>query len=175
MLRNRLVRPRIGVSAPFVRPAVRAPERKEEEVGVTERQTSSRQPAGASPARGEARVPGREAPVRGREAGREAGWNNRPVRSMKRSLQRRHIYPHRERGQGGAEPLKGGRRPRTAPGEPGAGAHEPPSAWGVERSEGCRGNWRGPPRPRACGPGSRPAYNQRTGSGGRPRGSRRGP
>src|SRR5215218_9981262 len=35
--------------------------------------------------------------------------------------------------------------------EPGAGAKEPPGAGGVERLEGCRGNWRGPPRPRPCG------------------------
>ncbi len=49
MLRNRLVRPRIGVSAPFVRPAVRAPERKEEEVGVTERQAHGSQPLRVRP------------------------------------------------------------------------------------------------------------------------------
>jgi hypothetical protein len=35
--------------------------------------------------------------------------------------------------------------------EPGAGAEEPPGVWGVERSDGCSGNWGGPPRPRPCG------------------------
>src|SRR5688500_17497309 len=34
---------------------------------------------------------------------------------------------------------------------PGAGVYEPPGVEGVERSEGCRGNWREPPRPRPCG------------------------
>jgi len=60
------------------------------------RATSSRQPAGASPARGDARVPGSSTPGVGREPGVEAeedrpveGAGNWPVRSMKRSLQRR--------------------------------------------------------------------------------------
>jgi hypothetical protein len=35
--------------------------------------------------------------------------------------------------------------------EPGAGAKEPSGVGGVERSEGCRGNWRGPRWPRPCG------------------------
>ena len=35
--------------------------------------------------------------------------------------------------------------------EPGAGAQEPSGVGGVEWSEGCRGNWRGPRWPRACG------------------------
>ncbi len=160
------------VSFPHVRPVVRAPERKE--VMRRNRATSSRQPAGASPARGDARVPGREAPVPGREVGCEAGWNNRPVRSMKRSLQRRHIYPR------------------------GSGAKGEPSPCGVGEGHGRhQGTWSGCPRTprrmgrgtvgrvswelerpssaRVCGPGSMPTYNQRTGSGGRPRGSRRGP
>jgi hypothetical protein len=34
---------------------------------------------------------------------------------------------------------------------PGAGAEEPPGVWGVERSEGCAGNWGDPPRPGPCG------------------------
>jgi hypothetical protein len=46
-----------------------------------------------SPARGDARVPGSEAPGVGREAGVEAGRTNWPVRSMKRNLQRRHVFP----------------------------------------------------------------------------------
>ena len=43
---------------------------------------------------------------------------------------------------------------------PGAGAQEPPGVVGVEWSEGCPWNWRDPPRPRACGPGSVPGYNR---------------
>jgi hypothetical protein len=35
--------------------------------------------------------------------------------------------------------------------EPGAGAEEPSGVGDVERAEGCRGNWRGPPRPWSCG------------------------
>jgi hypothetical protein len=57
------------------------------------RSTSSGQPAGVSPVRGDARVPGSEAPVRRREAGCEAGWINWPVRSIKRSLRRRQCSP----------------------------------------------------------------------------------
>jgi hypothetical protein len=57
------------------------------------RSTSSGQPAGGSPVRGDARVLGRETPVRRREAGCEAGWNNWPVRSIKRSLRRRECSP----------------------------------------------------------------------------------
>lgn len=57
------------------------------------RSTSSGQPAGGSPVRGDARVPGSEAPVRRREAGFEAGWSDWPVRSIKRSLRRRKCSP----------------------------------------------------------------------------------
>jgi hypothetical protein len=35
--------------------------------------------------------------------------------------------------------------------EPGAGAEEPLGVWGVERSDGCAGNWGDPPRPGPCG------------------------
>jgi group II intron maturase len=35
--------------------------------------------------------------------------------------------------------------------EPGAGAEEPLGVRGVERSDGCPGNWGGPPRPGPCG------------------------
>jgi len=34
---------------------------------------------------------------------------------------------------------------------PGAGAEEPLGVWGVERSDGCSGNWGDPPRPGPCG------------------------
>src|SRR5579884_1593531 len=57
------------------------------------RSESSGQPAGGSPVRGDAKVLGSEAPVRRREAGFEAGWINWPVRSIKRSLRRRHCSP----------------------------------------------------------------------------------
>ena len=61
--------------------------------GLSTRSTSSGQPAGESPAWGDARVPGSEAPVRRREAGCEAGWSDWPVRSVKRSLRRRKCSP----------------------------------------------------------------------------------
>jgi hypothetical protein len=44
--------------------------------------------------------------------------------------------------------------------DPGAGAHEPPGVWDVERSDGCPGNWREPPRPHPLGWEAMPAYNQ---------------
>ena len=40
--------------------------------------------------------------------------------------------------------------------ELGAGAEEPSGAWGVEWSDGCRGNWRDPPRSRPAGSGACP-------------------
>jgi hypothetical protein len=39
----------------------------------------------------------------------------------------------------------------------GAGTEGPPGVWGVERSEGHRGNWRGPTRPRPVGAGVCPS------------------
>jgi hypothetical protein len=35
--------------------------------------------------------------------------------------------------------------------EPRADAEEPLGVWGVERSDGCAGNWGDPPRPGLCG------------------------
>jgi len=35
--------------------------------------------------------------------------------------------------------------------DPGADAEEPSGVEDVERADGCRGNWRGPTRPRLCG------------------------
>jgi hypothetical protein len=64
---------------------------KEWRLGI--RSTGTGQPVGESPVRGDARVPGSEAPVRRREAGCEAGWINWPVRSIKRSLRRRKCSP----------------------------------------------------------------------------------
>lgn len=43
---------------------------------------------------------------------------------------------------------------------PGAGAEEPSGVWGVERAEGGPGNWREPPRRRACGAASASVYNR---------------
>lgn len=57
------------------------------------RSTSSGQPAGGSPVRGDARVLGSEAPACCREVGCEAGWSDWPVRSIKRSLRRRKCSP----------------------------------------------------------------------------------
>ena len=62
-------------------------------IHMRNRSTSSGQPAGVSPVRGDARVPGSETSVRRREAGFEAGWSNWPVRSIKRSLRRRKCSP----------------------------------------------------------------------------------
>jgi hypothetical protein len=163
-----------------VRPAARAPRTTERRAPRRNRATSSRQPAGASPVRGDARVPGSSTPGVGRDPGVEAeedrsrcGAGNRPVRSMKRSLQRRQESPRkRPRGSRACIPMA---KAMDGTWEPGAGAKEPSGVGGVERSEGCRGNWRGPRWPRAAGREAGPAYNRRgPGSGGRPSGSRRG-
>jgi hypothetical protein len=79
-----------------VRPVARAPRTTERRAPRRNRATSSRQPAGVSPVWGDARVPGSSTPGVGRDLDVEAeedrprcGAGNRPVRSMKRSLQRR--------------------------------------------------------------------------------------
>jgi len=72
---------------------VRPGDRAWRDLLMRNRSTSSGQPAGVSPVRGDARVPGSEAPVRRREAGCEAGWIDWPVRSIKRSLRRRKCSP----------------------------------------------------------------------------------
>jgi hypothetical protein len=113
------------------------------------RSTSSGQPAGESPVRGDARVPGSEAPVRRREAGCEAGWSDWPVRSIKRSLRRRECSPSLTAKRSRACSNRAKAMERTW--EPGAGAEEPLGVRGVERSDGCPGNWGDPPRPRPCG------------------------
>jgi hypothetical protein len=56
---------------------------REEEFAGDELSESSREPAGESPVRGDAKVPGSEAPGVGRNAGVEAGWTKWPVRNMK--------------------------------------------------------------------------------------------
>src|SRR6266542_2876000 len=76
------------------------------------RATSSRQPAGASPARGDARVPGSTAPGVGRDPGVEAERQHL-VEEAVRPTGPQHeakpaassLKPPRERGQGGAEPV----------------------------------------------------------------------
>jgi len=86
------------------------------------RATSSRQPAGVSPVRGDARVPGSTAPGVGRDPGVEAERQRLVVEAVQPTGPQHEakpaassLKPPRERGQGGAEPMKGGRRPRTAP------------------------------------------------------------
>ena len=85
-----------------VRPAARAPRRTERRAPRRNRATSSRQPAGVSPARGDARVLGSSTPGVGREPEVEAeedrpieGAGDWPVRSIKRSLQRRQESPRK--------------------------------------------------------------------------------
>ncbi len=85
-----------------VRPVARAPRSTERRAPRRNRATSSRQPAGVSPVRGDARVPGSSTPGVGREPGVEAeedrpleGAGDWPVRSMKRSLQRRQESPRK--------------------------------------------------------------------------------
>ena len=132
------------------------------------RSTSSGQPAGVSPVRGDARVPGSEAPVRRREAGFEAGRINWPVRSIKRSLRRRECSPS----------LTAKEEPSLHEHGEGHGTH--PGAWsgcaGTSRRTG-RGTARRPTwelgRPSSApslrATGSMPSYNQPCweGAGGR--------
>ena len=47
----------------------------------------------------------------------------------------------------------------------GAGAEGPSGVGGVERSEGCRGNWRDPPRSRPVGAGACPLITGDPGKG----------
>ena len=56
---------------------------REEDFSGDELSESSREPAGESPVRGDAKVPGSEAPGVGRDAGVEAGWSKWPVRNIK--------------------------------------------------------------------------------------------
>ena len=56
---------------------------REEDFSGDELSESSREPAGESPVRGDAKVPGSEAPGVGRNAGVEAGCIKWPVRNMK--------------------------------------------------------------------------------------------
>ena len=63
-----------------IRGAPRLLRRHEERmVDMTNGATSSGRPAGVSPVRGYAWIPGSDAPVRGREAGCEAGRSDRAV------------------------------------------------------------------------------------------------
>src|SRR4051812_48244770 len=69
---------------------------------------------------------------------------------MKRSLQRRQ-GSCREVGRRGCRACVDLVKAMEDVREPGADVDEPFGVGDVERSEGCRGNWRGPPRPRPCG------------------------
>ena len=66
----------------------------------------------------------------------------------------------RHGGAGGAEPLPLRAKAMDDTRDLGAGVQEPPGAGGSEWPEGCPRNWRDPPRPRICGPGSSPVYNR---------------
>jgi hypothetical protein len=183
----RLQPPRPAASSPprrrfrgNVRPAARAPRTTERRTPRRNRATSSRQPAGASPVRGDARVPGSSTPGVGREPGVEAeedrpveGAGDWPVRSIKRSLQRRQESP-RKRTKREPSPYSCGE---------GHGRHQ--GTWsGCPRTLRRRGrgmvrrvSWeleRPSVAPSLRGSGSRPVYNRQTGSDGWPPGSRRG-
>ncbi len=138
------------------------------------RATSSWQPAGGSPARGDARVPGSAAPGVGRDPGVEAG-RGATGQSAASSEACGVVRNPRASGPRGSRACIPVAKAMDGTWEPGAGAQEPSGVGGVEWPEGCRGNWRGPRWPRAAGPGSEHADNRPPpGSGGRPPGSRRG-
>jgi hypothetical protein len=173
-------RPRLQRFLRNVRPAARAPRTTERRTPRRNRATSSRQPAGASPVRGDARVPGSSTPGVGRDPGVEAeedrpveGAGDWPVRSIKRSLQRRQESP-RKRTKREPSPYSCGE---------GHGRHQ--GTWsGCPRTLRRRGrgmarrlSWeleRPSVAPSLRGSGSRPVYNRQTGSDGWPPGSRRG-
>jgi hypothetical protein len=138
------------------------------------RATSSRQPAGGSPARGDARVPGSAAPGVGRDPGVEAG-RGATGQSAASSEACGVVRNPRTSGPRGSRACIPVAKAMDGTREPGAGAKEPSGVGGVEWSEGCRGNWRGPRWPRACGVREAgPPITDTTGSGRRPPGSRRG-
>ena len=89
----------------------------------------------------------------------EAGWSNWPVRSMKRTLQRRQ-GSCREVGERGCRACVDLAKAMEDTWVPGAGVDEPSGVGEVERSDGCQGNWRGPPRPVVAGDGSVLAYDR---------------
>ncbi len=143
----------------MVRPVARAPRRQGGQRDVTGA-TSSGQPAGESPVRGDAWVPGSETPVRGREAGCEAGRNNWPVRSESEALTASLFPP----------PVAGKREPSRSCGGEGHGRH-PRSRSGCRRTLRRSGSgtvrrlsWElGRPysAPALRETGSGPAYNRR--------------
>ena len=114
------------------------------------RATSSRQPAGGSPARGDARVPGSAAPGVGRDPGVEAG-RGATGQSAASSEACGVVRNPRVSGPRGSRACIPVAKAMDGAWEPGAGAKEPSGVGGVEWSEGCRGNWRGPRWPRARG------------------------
>ena len=146
-----------------VRPVARAPRTTERRAPRRNRATSSRQPAGGSPARGDARVPGSAAPGVGRDPGVEAG-RGATGQSAASSEACGVVRNPRASGPRGSRACIPVAKAMDGTWEPGAGAKEPSGVGGVERSEGCRGNWREPPWPRTCGVWeATPAYNRRPG------------
>ncbi len=114
---------------------------------------TSGSPVAALPASGEISASKRRKTVleRGRATGRSAA-SSEACSVVSKTLA--------GRGQEEAEPVDIWRRPWTGPLEPGAGAQESSGVGSVERSEGCRGNWREPRWPQHFGLGSMPAYNR---------------
>jgi len=98
------------------------------------------------------RSPVAKPPASIERSGVEAGWSNWPVRSIKRSLQRRNYL--RATGSRGSRAPAGRAKATEGVLELGAGAEGPSGVGGVERPEGCRGNWRGPTRPTPAGGGA---------------------
>ena len=129
------------------------------------RATSSGQPAGGSPVRGDARVPGSAAPGGGRDPGVEAEQRHlvKGVATGRSAASSEVCGVVRETRVSGTRGSRAGTLTAKATDstrEPGAGAQEPSGVWEVERSEGCLGNWREPPRPRPVGWEAMSAYNQ---------------
>ena len=78
----------------------------------------------------------------------EAGWSKWPVRSESETCS--VVKAPAKAGKRGSRACVDLAKATEGTREPGAGAEEPSGVGGVERSEGCRGNWRGPTRPGGC-------------------------
>jgi hypothetical protein len=108
------------------------------------------QPARVGVVRGGVRIPGSDAPMRGREAGCEAGWNNWPVRSLSEvaKADKASSYTPADGGPRGSRAAIATAKATEGVWEPEAGTEEPSGVVGSERSDGCLRKWGGPPRPR---------------------------